>query len=374
MIEQYTIIACALSLLPAPLQFYAAQEMRKGALLLDLLRDSTLKYSLEKRLQEAEKSLHVANQRDQKIVVIGAPEYPTPLLHLPIPPALLFVKGTLSFLSQEKEKIAIVGARSASVTDCLFVSNVAKEIAAEGVCVISGLALGVDGAAHRGALSSDRRQSTAAVLAHGLDTTYPRSHSELGERIIENGGALISEYTPGPAPLRHHFLARNRIIAALAHTTIVAQAGARSGSLVTAQVALELGREVCVLSNPTTQEVTEGSTKLIQDGALPLQTAQEILSLHRASPLTLERPTNTITPDSITEKSVVSLQHSSEKRPITLPLTDLLRVSKYSLSYLLDLELRGEITRLPGNQVTVPSHLFDHLSSHCPQKPPKDPQ
>lgn len=374
MITQSSLIACALSLLPPPLQLHAAKFIREGVPLTDLIRESTLTLSLERRLSEAEKSLHIAQQSGQRVITLGTDEYPAPLLQLPIPPALLFLRGNDSVLSREREKIAIVGARSASVSDCYFVSQIARELAAQGVCVVSGLALGVDGAAHRGALAAETPSATVAVLAHGLDTTYPRSHSELGHRILENNGALLSEYTPGTAPLRHHFLARNRIIAALAHTTIVAQAGARSGSLVTAQVALELGREVCVLSNPATQEVTEGSTKLIQDGALLLQSAEEILALHADNFLTEEKRMNQRSPHSTSQQSENKKTNSTERTSVTLPLADLLRVSKYSLSYLLDLELRGEITRLPGNQVSVPIKLFEQLSANSEATFLKEPQ
>ena len=363
--DQTSIIACALSLLPAPLQLYAAELLGSSKSLLELATDSTLTISIERRFAEAEEALSTAHTLGLKIVARSTPNYPSSLLHLPIPPALLFVKGSLTFLSEVKEKIAIVGARSASVTDCLFVSKIAQDLATEGVCVVSGLALGVDGAAHRGALSSNKTTSTVAVLAHGLDTIYPRSHTELGERILAHGGALISEYPPGTAPLRHHFLARNRIIAALVNTTIVAQAGARSGSLVTAQVALELGREVCVLSNPATQEVTEGSTKLIQDGALLVQSAREILTLHGEYHDTKKDEEN-VPPPHDTSNETNPVRKTPDKSSITLPLADLLRVSKYSLAYLLDLELQGEITRLPGNQVSIPSNLFEQLSTLSP--------
>ena len=142
---------------------------------------------------------------------------------------------------------------------------------------MSGLALGVDGAAHRGALTATCGCPTIAVLAHGLDRVYPSSHSQLADSIVHQGGALVSEYPPGIEPLKHHFLERNRIIAGLSLGVVVVQAGERSGSLVTANYAADFGRDVFVLEGADGDSGFSGGARLIEDGAIPIAGAREVL-------------------------------------------------------------------------------------------------
>ena len=340
--DLHTELAIALSLLPPYLQQAAVDALRNGKKITELLDHPSFIAPLRSKRVTAREAMETASSLELTIATIGAPNYPVQLLDLHTPPFVLFIKGQLP--PWERSILSIVGSRSASVLTCQHTSQVAVTLADAGHVVASGLALGIDGASHRGALQSAQPGSTIAVLAHGLDTTYPRSHTLLAHQIVEQQGALISEYTPGTQPLRHHFLARNRIIAALAKTTIVSEAGERSGSLVTAQVALDLGREVVVLTNPHSESLSEGSDRLISDGAISVSTAEEILSLLCT-----------------TSQSTQPNPNRRVSKETTIPLSELLRISNYSVGYLLQLELDGHLTRLPGNTVRIANELFDKI-------------
>ena len=205
---------------------------------------------------------------DTQIVIIPflGEGYPVSLREIPDPPAVIFIRSRSSPPNFGELIVGMVGTRAASVEMCHRASELALELVSAGVTVASGLALGIDGAAHRGALQGESPCPTIAVLAHGLDQIYPSSHRSLAEAILSSGGALISEYPPGVGPLKHHFLARNRIIAGLARGVIVAQAGSRSGSLVTARFAADFGRDVFVLSCDQSDERVAGGVSLIEEG------------------------------------------------------------------------------------------------------------
>jgi DNA processing protein len=180
-------------------------------------------------------------------------------------------------LSEVGQCLGVVGTRSASIAVCQHASEIARELADAGFAVVSGLALGVDGAAHRGALAAQSQTPTIAVLAHGLDSVYPASHQGLAREILRHGGVLISEYPPGAPPLKHQFLARNRIIAGLSRGVIVVQAGKRSGSLVTAQCAVDFGRDVFIVAGDEADERWSGGRDMLEQGAMPITTAADVL-------------------------------------------------------------------------------------------------
>jgi DNA processing protein len=173
-------------------------------------------------------------------VTRGRRGYPPLLSELHDPPARLFLRGGLPDLLA-RPAVAIVGARSCSSYGAQVAQELARDLATAGVVVVSGLARGIDGEAHRGALAGGG--VTVAVLGCGIDRDYPRSHAELARRIAEDG-LVVSEYPPGVEPAPWRFPARNRIIAGLAHATVVVEARERSGALITADFALELGRDV----------------------------------------------------------------------------------------------------------------------------------
>lgn len=195
----------------------------------------------------------------------GDGSYPRRLLHLPDPPRPLFARGDLTCL--ERPCVAIVGSRRSTEYGRRVASELARAAVHAGWTVLSGMALGIDGAAHRGALEAGGR--TAAVLGSGPDVAAPRSHARLMDRILESG-AVLSEYEPGRQARPHHFPRRNRILAALAHHVVVVEAAQRSGALITAREALELGREVWSVPGSIFAPTTAGTHRLLQDGATPV--------------------------------------------------------------------------------------------------------
>jgi DNA processing protein len=199
--------------------------------------------------------------------------YPRLLADLHDPPALLHVRGDVDVLSQPA--VAIVGARSCSAYGAQVGRSLAGELAAAGLVVVSGLARGIDAEAHRGALAVCGR--TVAVLGCGIDRDYPRSHAELARRIRVDG-AVVSEYPPGVEPAPWRFPARNRIIAGLCAATVVVEARERSGALITADFALELGRDVFAVPGEITSALSAGTNDLLRQGAAPLLTAADVLT------------------------------------------------------------------------------------------------
>lgn len=193
-------------------------------------------------------------------------------LHPPL--SRLFYRGNLHLL--ERRRIAIVGSRRASAQGLQDAREFARATARAGLVVVSGLAVGIDAAAHEGALA-EPDGLTIAVLAHGLDQVYPARHRLLAERIVSAGGLLLSEY-PDTTPARpFQFVHRNRIIAALSDAVCVIEAGARSGSLITALTALEIGKEVCALPGSVHSPLYTGSHQLIQQGAGLVTCPEELL-------------------------------------------------------------------------------------------------
>ncbi len=202
----------------------------------------------------------------------GSRLYPPLLGELHDPPAALHVRGDAELL--QEPAVAIVGARSCSPYGAQVARDLARELAAAGVVVVSGLARGIDGEAHRGTLDAGGR--TVAVLGCGIDRDYPRSHSELARRIHERG-AVVSEYPPGIEPAPWRFPARNRIIAGLCAATVVVEARERSGALITADFALELGRDVFAVPGEITSALSAGTNDLLRQGAAPLLAARDVL-------------------------------------------------------------------------------------------------
>ncbi|WP_448095964.1 DNA-processing protein DprA [Luteibacter yeojuensis] len=210
---------------------------------------------------------------DQRLLRCTEEDFPPQLEAIPDPPAALFVKGDASLLL--RPQIALVGARRAQAPGLANARRFAAELSAGGLLVTSGMADGVDGAAHEAAL--DAGQPTVAVIGTGPDRVYPRKHHALARRIAAHG-AIVSEYPPGTAALVHHFPQRNRIIAGLSLGVVVIEAGRRSGSLITARQAGEQGREVFALPGSIHNPLAEGCHALIGEGARLVQTPDEILS------------------------------------------------------------------------------------------------
>ncbi len=201
-------------------------------------------------------------------------EYPGSLIEIPNPPKIIFYRGVLPI--KDEIMVAIVGTRKATRDGRESAREIARNLSDENITIVSGLALGIDGAAHEGALRGNAKR-TIAVLGNGLQEIYPRTHERLGKEILESGGALISEYQEGAPALPHHFLLRNRIVSGLSRAVIVIEAPMRSGSLVTAKCALEQGKEVFVLPGPANHPNYKGSHYLIRNGARLIQDANDVL-------------------------------------------------------------------------------------------------
>ncbi len=206
--------------------------------------------------------VEAAQRRGIRIVVPGDAEFPSQLLDLPEPPLALWCQGPLDLRATALRSVAVVGARACTPYGQRATAALAGELAGQGWGVVSGGAFGIDAAAHRAALAVGG--PTIAVLACGLDVTYPRAHDVLFARIADTG-LLLCELPPGSQPLKHRFLARNRVIAALGRGTVVVEAARRSGALATAARALELGRVVMGVPGPVTSMASSGVNRLLHE-------------------------------------------------------------------------------------------------------------
>lgn len=207
-----------------------------------------------------------------RLIAFGDADYPPLLATLPDAPGMLFVQGDASLL--QAPQLALVGARGASPDGLRSARQLSSDLAAMGFVVTSGLALGIDAAAHEGALHNGR---TLAVMASGPDTIYPARHRALAQRIVAAGGALVTEYPPGVPPARAHFPLRNRIISGLSLGTVVIEAALRSGSLITARLAAEQGRAVFAVPGSVHNPLSQGCHRLLRDGALWLESIDDVL-------------------------------------------------------------------------------------------------
>ncbi len=199
-------------------------------------------------------------------------DYPALLKEAAGAPPLLFVRGDTSVLSLPQ--LAMVGSRRASPQGLQTAELFGRALAASGFVVTSGLALGIDGAAHRGALQSGK---TVAVLGTGIDVIYPRQHQSLYQTILDKGGAIVSEFVPGTAPLPPHFPRRNRLISGLSLGVLVVEAALKSGSLITARYALEQGREVFAIPGSIHNPLSKGVHQLLKQGATLVESAADII-------------------------------------------------------------------------------------------------
>ena len=209
-----------------------------------------------------------------------SPKYPPLLKEISDPPLVLYAQGQLSAL--EKPSLAIVGSRTPSITGSENARFFAREIARHGVSVVSGLALGVDGQAHLGCL--DVKGQTIAVLGTGIDRIYPRRHANLAEKIKENG-LIISEFPLGTPPVSGHFPRRNRIISALSLCILVVEAAIKSGSLITARMALEQNRDVLAIPGSIHNPLAQGCHYLVQQGAKLVTSVADVLEELKINPL-----------------------------------------------------------------------------------------
>ena len=210
---------------------------------------------------------------NRQLVSINDPRYPAELVNINNPPLALFVVGKTELLAQPQ--VAIVGSRAATPQGLENARAFAAELARRGVIVTSGLALGVDGAAHQGAL--DGGGATIAVCGTGLDRVYPARHKALAHVLVEQGGALVSEFAPRTAAVASHFPRRNRVISGLSLGVLVVEASRDSGSLITARLAADQGREVFAIPGSIHNPLSKGCHQLIRQGAKLVESVDDIL-------------------------------------------------------------------------------------------------
>jgi len=214
-----------------------------------------------------------------RLVLDSQKEFPEALRHIPHPPFGIYLRGgRLPCATPTTPTLAVVGTRRASAEGKKLARQFARELAAAGCSIVSGLAFGIDGAAHEGAL--DAHGATVAVLAGGLDAVYPHSHDALAGRILANGGTLVSEYPPGEEPFGYRFIERNRIISGVSRGVLIVEAPKSSGALATARYAAEQNREVFVLPGAVTATNFKGSHALIRQGAELITSPDDIFDAY----------------------------------------------------------------------------------------------
>ena len=253
-------------------QFHSATAILEN---INQIANKSLRKALANTNQQViEKDLNwLAASPEHHIIYLTHPDYPALLKTIPDPPLLLFVAGDP--LSLSMPQLGIVGSRNPTAGGLDTAHDFAFELAKNGLATCSGLALGVDGAAHMGALHAEAQ--TVAVIGSGLDVIYPARHARLANRI-KNQGAMVSEFAPGTAPLAAHFPRRNRIISGLSVGILVIEAARRSGSLITARLAAEQGREVFAIPGSIHNPLVRGNHRLIKCGANLVETSQDIIN------------------------------------------------------------------------------------------------
>jgi DNA processing protein len=291
--------------------------------------------------EAVDRSLAWASQAGQHILTLADTAYPAALLEIPDPPNVLYIRGNPALL--KKPGIGMVGSRNATPQGLQTAEVFAKALASNGLSIISGLALGIDAAAHRGALAAGG--DTIAVIGTGADRLYPARNKELAVAIAERG-AIISEFPLGTPAIAANFPRRNRIISGLSRGVLVVEAAIESGSLITARLAAEQGREVFAIPGSIHSPVARGCHKLIKQGAKLVETAQDVLE--ELGPVEADPSSSEIQPATDEAPILSALGHD----PCSLD--ELIERTGYStdqlLTELLMLELAGQIATMPGNR------------------------
>ncbi|KYC34150.1 DNA processing protein DprA [Sphingobium sp. 22B] len=288
-----------------------------------------------------------------RYLIMGDADYPFLLEQMEGAPPALIVRGDVSLAA--RDCVAMVGARNASAAACRFARMLAQDLGQHGAVVVSGLARGIDTAAHQGALES----GTIAVIACGIDIAFPPENAELQERLAEEG-LLVTEHPPGTQPLARQFPARNRIIAGLARGTVVVEAAPRSGSLITARLAGEAGREVMAVPGSPLDPRAQGCNQLIREGAVLVQSAADVIeAIGAIDPRMVRQPGGHFAGEppsgDVAEwerASVVALLG-----PAPVPVDELIRLSGLGpavvQTVLLELELAARLERHAGGKVSL---------------------
>lgn len=293
-----------------------------------------------------------------KICVYGSADYPS-LLHTihDAPPVIMTLGSPKIWL--RGVNIGVVGARNASANGCRFTHKIATDLGKAGVCVVSGLARGIDAAAHSGALAT----GTVGVIAGGIDTLYPPENKDLYAKLAQEGG-IISEQPFGYAPQARSFPARNRIISGMSHGLVVVEASLKSGSLITAKLAADQNRDVFAVPGSPMDPRCKGTNQLLRDGAVVTECAEDVLQQVRdygnrplAEPPSADfRPAAARTPDENTLKEarhVLGLKMGHEPVLVDELIAQCQLTAGVVMTVLLEMELAGRLNRHPGNRVSL---------------------
>jgi DNA processing protein len=307
---------------------------------------------------DAQRELAALDKAGGRLVAWGEPDYPPALAAVDDAPPLLSVVGDGRLL--QRRAIAVVGARNASANGRRFARDIAADLGRSGFLVVSGLARGIDAAAHQGALES----GTAAVVAGGVDVVYPEENRQLHEAIAEHG-VIVAELPVGTEPQARHFPRRNRIISGISLGVLVVEAALKSGSLITARFALEQGREVFAVPGSPLDPRARGANDLIRGGATLVEGVEDVVSalggqLTDPRRLAFTRPVSTPLTDGTNSENQTDAARAKVLEglgPSPVLVDELVRQCQLSpgivATILLELELAGRLERQPGNRVTL---------------------
>jgi DNA processing protein len=306
--------------------------------------------------EEAEKIYKWAVNAGVHILIAGMPGYPALLGEIPDPPTVLYARGNLDALAVPC--VAIVGTRRPTVYGIRMAEELGADLGERGLCVVSGLARGIDAAAHRGCIKKDG--TTIAILGSGIDIIYPREHQQLAERITQKG-LIISEFHPGTTPSPQNFPIRNRTVSGISLGALVVEAGEQSGSLITARLAMEQNREVFALPGNVTSPMSIGPNFLIKQGAKLVQGWRDILDelpeeirrgiFLKEDAQTSDKPDADRSHINVSENGARLLEILKEDEAVHFDrLAELFGISISQLSFeLMEMETAGLVRQLPGN-------------------------
>jgi DNA processing protein len=332
-----------------PEQIFAASRSELRAVIGDKSTDLLLEADSSTAIATA---LQWARQPGQRILTLADDEYPGALLDIPDPPSVLYVRGRCELLGQPG--LAIVGSRNATPQGEGNAKAFASALAAEGLCIVSGLALGIDAAAHRGALNAGG--STVAIIGTGADRLYPARNQALATEIAEKG-AIVSEFPLGTPAAAANFPRRNRLISGLSRGVLVVEAAVESGSLITARMAGEQGREVFAIPGSIHSPQSRGCHRLIRQGAKLVETAQDIME---ELGCVIEDRKQASKNDDATDDPAAQILACTGFDPVTMDeLVARSGLTAEALSViLLQLELDGRVSSLPGGR-------YQRLAAQC---------
>jgi len=323
-----------------------ADELRFSCGLSDKIVKSILSSAKDNSAVEAE--LEKVRKAGAIVVTIDSPNYPKTLLNLPDPPIVLYMFGEL--LCTDENAVAVVGTRLPSAYGTNVADKISRQLAQNGITIISGLASGIDTCAHKAALAVGGR--TIAVLGNGLNKDYPAQNAKL-KRVIAKGGVVVSEFPMDLPPDRGNFPRRNRIISGLSKAVLVVEAASKSGSLITADFAADQGKDVFAVPGSIFSKMSAGTNELIKNGAHIVQRAQDIIDV--LDPLACLKPQQVTSDESvplklnqIEQKILTEVEKSSSGISVDVLSHNLNLVVTQVLGALLGLELKGAVKETPG--------------------------